>query len=229
MNSELIRKLAIQQLQEEETKKKEKEIQEAVLAEVERLRARPATELVKDDLSEMKQQLKELRQRVDFLEAKAADNSAERNIFDLATLMGDSTLSFRSGLGITKRKFRASYTILNNGSNNNWDHSIMIGGMSFSLSIDYSKRILQIITHTNNENRKVIEYSFRECQIDPHEESKAYDMNLEITLDQLSFHIGNVLYKKELVSSYRPANIFENGFIVPYTNRFGARGFFEYY
>ena len=229
MNSEVIRKLALQQIQEEEQKKKEEEIKLAVALEVERLRSRPSTELVKDDLSELKNEILELKRKVSYLEIQLNNNPLDRKVMELANYMGDTTLAFRSSFGLTKRKFRANYRVLNNNSNNNWNNDFMVGGTNFCLSIDYSKRVFQIITHTNNENRKMIEYSFKDCNIDPYDESRDYEFTVEVSTENVHIYIGDISFKRDLSSLYRTGYLFENGFIVLYKDRFGGCGLKEYY
>lgn len=228
MNSEVIRKLALQQIQEEEQKKKEEEIKLAVALEVERLRSRPSTELVKDDLSELKNEILELKRKVSYLEIQLNNKPLERKVLELATLMGNSTLSFRSGHGLTKRNFYTQYRVLNNGNNNNFNSGFAAGGINFCLSIDYSKRMFQIATHHNNENKKILEYTFKECCIDPYDESKTYKITAEVTSEYGAIRIGDVIYKQELSCKYRPEQLFETDFIALFNNKYGI-GFTEYY
>jgi len=226
MNTELIRKLALQQIQEEEQRKKEEEIQLAVALEVERLRSRPATELVKDDLTELKNELFNLKQKVRSLEEKLSNNPLERKVMELATYMGDTTLAFRSTHGINKRRFRNTYEVLNNNSNNNWYSVIVIAGLAYSFSIDYSKRIFQIgCQQTNNPNGQIFEYTFHECCIDPYTYSKN-EFILEVSTDKVTVRIGDVLIHRDLPRKYSTEELFDIGFI---TMGYKGKAFVEYY
>jgi hypothetical protein len=226
MNSEIIRKLALQQIKEEETKKKEDELQKAVLAEVERLRSRPTTEVVKDDMSDLRNELRELKRKVSSLEEKLLNNPLERKVLQLATYMGDSTLKFRSGNGMTTRTFRGSYEILQHThSNNNWNDTMIVGGLNLYFMFDYSRRIFQLNEQENNYHPsggntfvRSFEYTFKECCIDPYSFSKN-EILLDVTSDKVTVRVGDLLVSRSLGRTYTSDEMFEPGFITPYSFR----------